>query len=308
MPASQRSKTLEGQVVRVADLTAYVNHDIDDAQRAGILKVEDLPRDAVALLGETSSARIGRMVKDVVEATFAGNLTEVRMSQAVLDATLELRKFLFAAVYENEAATAEFKKATGILGGLWEKVRERPGDFLDPRTMAEEGLDAAARDFLAGMTDRYAVNLFETLFIPKPWVGPLEIEPSSASHIIVVLPRLNPRRSRVMQLSLRSYKTPEHVEKRYEPSLFPAADGDAFRVVSPVVLSFDIDRQDTGRYRLAGHLSGELELNCGRCLEPFRLPVSSDFDLRYVPRTENTGEGEEEVEEDDLSTAYYDND
>ena len=94
------------------------------------------------------------------------------MSDDVLKATLDLRKFLFAAVYENECATAEFKKATGILGGLWEKVRERPKEFLDPRTIEEEGLDAAARDFLAGMTDRYAVNLFETLFIPKPWVGP----------------------------------------------------------------------------------------------------------------------------------------
>ena len=116
------------------------------------------------------------MVKDVVEATFAGDLTEIRMSADVLEATLELRTFLFDAVYENDTATAEFKKATGILGGLWEKVRERPNEFLDLRTMAEEGLDAAARDFLAGMTDRYAVSLFETLFIPKPWVGPLEID------------------------------------------------------------------------------------------------------------------------------------
>ena len=112
-----------------------------------------------------------------------------------------------------------------------------------------------------------------------------------------------------MQLSLRSvHDAHEHVEKRYEPSLFPAAEGDAFRVMSPVVLSFDIDRQDAGRYRLAGHVSGELGLTCSRCLEPFRLAVASDFDLRYVPRIENTGEGEEEVEEDDLSTAYYEND
>jgi dGTPase len=95
------------------------------------------------------------------------------MSAEVLEATLELRTFLFAAVYENESATAEFKKATGILGGLWEKVRERPGEFLDERTVAGEGIDAAARDFLAGMTDRYAVALFESLFIPKPWVGPI---------------------------------------------------------------------------------------------------------------------------------------
>jgi dGTPase len=129
----------------------------------------------VSLLGRSSSARIGRMVKDVVEATFAGNLSEIRMSPDVLNATLALRTFLFSAVYENEAATAEFKKATGILGGLWEKIRERPKEFLDDRTVQEEGLDAAARDFLAGMTDRYAVNLFETLFIPKPWVGPLDL-------------------------------------------------------------------------------------------------------------------------------------
>ena len=173
MPPSQRAKTLEGQIVRVADLTAYVNHDIDDAQRAGILKADDLPRDAVSLLGRSSSERIGRMVRDVVEATFSGNLTEIRMSPEVLEATLTLRKFLFSAVYENEAATAEFKKATGILGGLWEKVRERPDQFLDPRTIADEGLDVAAGDFVAGMTDRYAIDLFERLYIPKPWVGPV---------------------------------------------------------------------------------------------------------------------------------------
>jgi dGTPase len=173
MPPSQRSKTLEGQIVRVADLTAYVNHDIDDAQRAGILRAEDLPKKPIELLGKSSSARIGRMVKDVVEATFAGDLSEIRMSSAVLEATLELRAFLFGAVYENDAATAEFKKASGVLGGLWEKIRERPAEFLDQRTIEEEGIDPAARDFLAGMTDRYAVSLFESLFIPKPWIGPV---------------------------------------------------------------------------------------------------------------------------------------
>ncbi|MEZ5284478.1 MAG: hypothetical protein R2712_06650 [Vicinamibacterales bacterium] len=72
--------------------------------------------------------------------------------------------------YENQAATAEFSKAHGILGGLWEKVRADPARFLDPRTVEAEGLDRAAQDFLAGMTDRYAVNLFEQLYIPKPWV------------------------------------------------------------------------------------------------------------------------------------------
>jgi dGTPase len=84
-----------------------------------------------------------------------------------------MRSFLFEAVYENDVATAEFRKAAGILGGLWEKVRERPGDFLDPRSVETDGVDVAARDFLAGMTDRYAVTLFERLFIPKPWIGPM---------------------------------------------------------------------------------------------------------------------------------------
>jgi dGTPase len=168
-----RSATLEGQVMRVADLIAYVNHDIDDAVRAGVLNESDIPRDPVGVLGPTSSARIARMVKDVVSETQKGDLAEIRMSDGVLNATLAMRAFLFDAVYENDSATSEFKKATGILGGLWEKIRERPRDFLDQRIIETEGLDAAARDFLAGMTDRFAVTLYERLFIPKPWVGPI---------------------------------------------------------------------------------------------------------------------------------------
>ena len=108
---SKRAATLEGQVMRVADLIAYVNHDIDDAIRAGVLSASDLPQDAVGVLGSTSSARIACMVKDVVTETRAGGLSEIRMSRPVLDATLTMRAFLFGAVYENEIATAEFKKA-----------------------------------------------------------------------------------------------------------------------------------------------------------------------------------------------------
>src|SRR5688572_14075552 len=168
-----RAATLEGQIMRVADLIAYVNHDIDDAVRAGVLTDASLPAHAVEVLGTTSSARIATMVKDVVTQTQAGGISEIRMSDSVLEATLAMRAFLFDAVYENEMATAEFKKATGILGGLWDQARERPGEFLEGRISETEGLDTAAREFLAGMTDRYAVNLFEQLFIPKPWVGPV---------------------------------------------------------------------------------------------------------------------------------------
>jgi len=169
-PPDHRASTLEGQVARVADIIAYVNHDLDDAVRAGVLKDGDQPAGPAEVLGRSASARIGRMVTDVVTQTVAAGLAEIRMSEPVLNATLELRAFLFERVYENEVATAEFSKAAGILGGLWEKVRERPEPFLDPRTVADEGLDAAARDFLAGMTDRFAVRLYEELFIPAPWV------------------------------------------------------------------------------------------------------------------------------------------
>jgi dGTPase len=169
MAPALRASTIEGQIMRVADLIAYVNHDIDDAVRAGLLKAEEVPRDLVRVLGSSSSSRIGTLVKDVVTETMAGGLTEIRMSDAILQAILALRSFLFDAVYENTIATAEFKKASGILSGLWEKVRERPDEFLDRRTIDTEGLDAATRDFVAGMTDRYAVRLFEQLYIPKPW-------------------------------------------------------------------------------------------------------------------------------------------
>ena len=170
---SKRAATLEGQVLRVADLIAYVNHDIDDAVRAGVLREADLPADAIRTLGQTSSARIASMVKDVVVETTEGNLSEIRMSAPMLQATLALRAFLFEAVYENDVATAEFRKAGDILGGLWQRVRERPAEFLDPRILESDGLDVAARDFVAGMTDRFAVALYERLVIPRPWVGPV---------------------------------------------------------------------------------------------------------------------------------------
>jgi dGTPase len=171
---AHRAATLEGQIMRVADLIAYVNHDIDDAVRAGVLHEDALPSAAIATLGATSSARIARMVKDVVTETTDFGLTEIRMSGEVLEATLALRAFLFEAVYENDRATAEFKKAAGILGGLWDRVRDAHVDeLLDARIVERDGLDAALRDFLAGMTDRFAIALYERLFIPRPWIGPM---------------------------------------------------------------------------------------------------------------------------------------
>ena len=171
-PPEHRASTMEGQVARVADIVAYVNHDVDDAVRAGILREDALPERALRVLGASGSERIGRMVSDVVRETIGGGSDEIRMSGEMLAATLELRDFLFTEVYENATAMAEFTKAEGILGGLWERVQRTPAEFLDARTIVADGLDVATQDFIAGMTDRYAVGLFEQLFIPKPWVGP----------------------------------------------------------------------------------------------------------------------------------------
>ena len=167
---SNRAAALEGQVARVADIIAYVNHYIDDAIRASILCMDDLPTEAVDLLGHSSSERIGRLVSNTIRETMAAGLDEIRMSDNVLEALLSLRAFLFETVYEDSLATIEFQKAAGILGGLWEKIHEDPEEFLDRLVIKSDGVDVAAMDFLAGMTDRFAINLYESLFIPKPWV------------------------------------------------------------------------------------------------------------------------------------------
>jgi dGTPase len=170
-PPQDRASTIEGQIARVADIIAYVNHDIDDAVRAGVLEEAALPEAATKVLGYTSSQRINTMVTDVVHRTIEAGLSQVSMSETILAATLELRSFLFEAVYENPLATAEFEKASGVLGGIWERLRATPDAYLDAATIESEGLDAAARDFLAGMTDRYAVSLFQELYVPRSWAG-----------------------------------------------------------------------------------------------------------------------------------------
>jgi uncharacterized protein len=109
-----------------------------------------------------------------------------------------------------------------------------------------------------------------------------------------------------MLLDLSRIRTPlEHYEKVYQADAFPPDD--AFRVVAPVALSFDI-RKDKRQFQLSGRVQSTLELPCSRCLEPFRWPVDATFDLRYQPQSLNTGTDEREIQEDDLSTAFYEND
>jgi len=101
---------------------------------------------------------------------------------------------------------------------------------------------------------------------------------------------------------LREART--HVARSYEPSAFPAGDEDAYRVVAAVELEFDVQK-DGSQFRMVGKVRTTLSLACGRCLEDFTMPVDASFDLLYLPHAENAGEGEVEVEDDDLSTAYY---
>jgi uncharacterized protein len=109
-----------------------------------------------------------------------------------------------------------------------------------------------------------------------------------------------------MLLDLNKIRGPrEHYEKVYPPEAFPS-DGEAFRVVAPVALAFDIAK-DKDHFQLTGSVRTTLELPCSRCVEPFTLPVNGDFNLRYQPHTANAGEGEREIEEDDLATAFYEN-
>ena len=170
MAPELRASTVEGQIMRVADLIAYVNHDIDDATRAGLLTRAGSAARAGAdpghdLVGADRDARHGRRHRDADGRADRDPHERRRCFGAMLD----LRSFLFDAVYENTTATAEFKKAADILAGSGRRCASARTSSSIARTIEQEGLDAATRDFLAGMTDRYAIRLFEQLFIPKPW-------------------------------------------------------------------------------------------------------------------------------------------
>lgn len=160
--------TLEAQVLRIADLIAYVNHDIDDAIRAGLLTAAELPEEEVREAGETHSVRIGRMVQDVV--THSWEQPRIRMGEPMYRALLGLRAFLFERVYDNPRSRREFDKATKIIRELFASFREHP-EAIPPeirRVSGEDG-DRAACDFIAGMTDRYALTCYERLFLPRTW-------------------------------------------------------------------------------------------------------------------------------------------
>ncbi len=165
---SARAATLEGQIVATADRIAYINHDIDDAMRAGVLRESELPLGPTDILGHNHAARITTMVNDMVSESL--DASEIRMSARVWDAMMELRKWLFANVYLSGEAKAEEPKAYRVVQTLFAHYLEHPGDMPEEyRESAEEDLPQTVTDYIAGMTDRFAIRAFQQLFVPKAW-------------------------------------------------------------------------------------------------------------------------------------------
>jgi dGTPase len=161
--------TMEGQIVKIADRVAYINHDIDDALRAGVIRQEDLPADCLEVLGLKHSQRINTMVIDLITASH--NQPRIAMSQAVQDATDRLRSFLFDKVYIGSVAKTEERKAIQLVQKLYRYYVENPGRLpLEYYSIiAAEGTERAVCDYIAGMTDGFAINQFQQLFVPRPF-------------------------------------------------------------------------------------------------------------------------------------------
>jgi dGTPase len=160
--------TMEGQVTRYADRLAYVNHDIDDAIRAGLLAEGDLPSVVTEVLGHSHGRRIETLVEDIVRTTGEG--PEVRMSEPVFAALDALRDFMFQRVYLREEAAAEQEKAVGVIQELVRYHLEHPDEIPEEYARAPGGVEDRVVDYIAGMTDRYALSTYERLFLPQGWM------------------------------------------------------------------------------------------------------------------------------------------
>lgn len=163
---AQRAETLEGRIVATADRIAYVNHDIDDAIRAGSLRESDLPASTHRVLGENHSARIETLVHDMIETSV--HVDDIQMSQPVWDAMMELRELLFQNVYTAEPVMQEVRKAKHLVEDLFDYfVRHYDQVPAELRSISDGDPLRAVTDHVAGMTDRYATNFFKNMFVPQ---------------------------------------------------------------------------------------------------------------------------------------------
>lgn len=163
----EEAHTLEGRIVRTADRVAYINHDIDDAVRAGVIAESDIPRDIAAALGDTKSRRINALVEAIVK----NSDDTIKMDAETEKYYDKLHEFLFESVYKNPVAKSEETKVSGIVEGLikyfFKNPEKMPEEYL--KIAAAEGKERAVIDYIAGMTDHYAVTVFSDIYIPKAW-------------------------------------------------------------------------------------------------------------------------------------------
>ena len=166
------ASTLEGVVVKFADRIAYLNHDIDDACRAGILSPDDIPRSVREALGASHSERINTLVSSVISAS--SGKPAIEMGAETEGAFFELRAFMYQNVYTNPTAKAEEEKAIALLCRLYEHYLENPAEMpgLYFSAIERDGKARCVCDFIAGMSDRYAIETYREIFIPKVWRKP----------------------------------------------------------------------------------------------------------------------------------------
>lgn len=170
-PLKYKAETLEGQIVSISDRIAYINHDIDDAIRANIICEEDIPKDHTNILGNSHGQRINNMILDVIKNSQGKNL--IQMSKQVENATKKLRNFLFDNVYHSKVAKSEENKAIFIIEKIFEHYLKNfdylPQFYLNIYNNNNFSKKEIIKDYIAGMTDRYTINKFEEIYIPKPW-------------------------------------------------------------------------------------------------------------------------------------------
>jgi len=166
-------KTLEGQIVRIADKIAYINHDLEDAVRGKLIKETDIPEDIRKILGNTKSERITTLVVSVINTTIENNYSYILMEEKVYKAMYKLRDWLFEHVYFAPEVKKELDKGKGIVKALFEYYLEHPEEipFYEKYLSLWGSYDKvqASVDYVAGMTDRYAIRKYRELFIPKNW-------------------------------------------------------------------------------------------------------------------------------------------
>lgn len=163
------ASTLEGKIIKLADRIAYINHDIDDALRGEIIKETDIPKDCLEILGKTHGVRISTLIQDIVCASRGKN--EITMTKNISDAMNELRTFMFETVYVDSEAKKEDEKAIQVLRMLFETFMEKPHLMgIDEKDIERVGKEQSVCDYIAGMTDNFAIYKFNEIFIPKKWI------------------------------------------------------------------------------------------------------------------------------------------